>query len=214
MPITAHRPASAYTLTNLPNNGVLSAAHINGWQNAMSHYAERGMSPAIITSQRVNGVVQPAVGVCRKAPGNQWVLTYRSISVPFTVSPGHNWFTLYAAYRLNMMYADPNQQAGSTLTFEIVKGGAAAPVTFASWRSLLNVTGAVGSILVNAPLPQILSMSPVDTELLYLRVTFDLAEGNRALDGQAPLAGAYTASDFWNGLNWATIASYKDCDEC
>lgn len=217
MPITPLRDSPAYTLIDLANNAIIGNTALNGIENAKSHFAGRGMSPTTLCSQRVNGTIVPALGVSRRSgqgSNTGWFLGLFQIAVPFTVSPGHNWFTMFAHWRLNKMKEVNFAEYGAVLTFEVMKGGVAAPITFATWRQVTGVSNAEGSTLVNMPIPQALAISPVDTETLYLRVTLDLAEGNRDLDGQSPTAGTLTAANFWNGLNYLTVAAYRNCDGC
>ena len=224
---TPHRPMEGFTLTNVTNGQTIGTAAMNGVQNAMSTFAHRGhlhldICGSMVNEQRFN----PAIGITWLG-NNDIKLARRSICAPICLSPADTHYNLYLNYRLQPynQFADTDgvwSTIGGDIFVSLVKANQSYELAHVSFIDQPRPPY-YAETFVNAELPTRLLTNPVDAQVLYLKMTFDLTSKYKRTPNNA--TWYYAGSDdaflndgasawpnlqtFWNGLGALSFSTYK-----
>jgi len=214
MPFTPYRPAQPYALINITNGSTINAAALNGISNAMRYLVDVGRQPITASGARVNGRVIPIVGYAYPDSG-QYRIARKSVVIPCEVAPGTNRFCLFYTFRLNPVpLAFAPYLANASLQIDLIKAGAVYPLALAEMLATSPPLYG-GSELIIGKLPMELALSPVDTEQLYIRLSYDPSGGQDTLiDNNTHATPFPNFSNFWNGCGALSFATFRDCGNC
>lgn len=211
------RPQPANTLTTLANGQVLSASTINEAHKCMNALAGRGTRTAEIVGSRLNGRIVVPLGVVSKGFNNSYTIGRKSIAVPLWLPAGYDMIDMFFEVRLNpsIFHAPLNRWLGSEFIVEFVRGGIAWEVARLDWRLMSNVVFPLqtGFFKMTTPITGLFQTSPIHTEEIFIRLTFDMSEGVDDVLGM-DTAGTLPNPTFWNGCSYFVAACYKNIVLC
>lgn len=230
MPFTPHRPAPAFTLTNVVNGQTIQTAPLNGITNAMKHYSLRGHLHLSMSGMRTYPKVVPVIGVA-KPDLTTFKLSRKSICAPMAISPHDTHFDLLFNHRLFWYdtFTDDDgrlNQVGADVFVDLVKNNQVYRLAQRSFIDTQYLPSATGDSFVTGQLPTLFAANPVAPEITYMRLTFDFTSRYRrnALNSGWEYVGsdddyldldqyiAPTFNSFWNGIGLLSFSTYKPCN--
>ena len=214
------RDAPANNLSTLANGQVLSASTLNEASKCMNYLAGRGAVINTASGSRISGRIQLPLGVVSRGAitgsgqptfGDTFLLSTKAIAVPLWLPPGYNMLGMFLEVRLSQLKFSTlrNRYVGSTIAIELVRGGIAYPIVTLTWQNLTGNPLQVGFYQINQRITSLFQSSPIHSEEIHVRLTYDSTEGDTDLLGQFP-DGTITYPEFWQGMSYFSVAAYKE----
>ena len=198
MPIVPIRPHAIPA--PLAFGATITTTVVNGMNQAAKWITQGGYQALSLQSGRVNGRLHPKPGI---SGGNLFQLDIYTIDSRVFIPNGYNYFSLQASFKLNQIVT-----TGTVLTLEWLKGGAVTPIQTIRYDDPSLVLGGLGYRTIVDKLPFKALGSPHNIEQLYLRVSVDLCDGDRALDG-TPVTGT-VAPTYYQGIESLQLHVFRN----
>lgn len=206
MPIVIIRPSAIPSAPAL--GATITTTVVNGLNSAAKWITQGGYQALSLQSGRMNGRLHPRPGV---SGGVVFQLDNYVVDSRVFVPNGYNYFHLQATFKLNALGVASGTIYGAVLTLELLKGGSATPIQTIRYDDTdIAIAGGVGYRTIVDKLPFKALGSPRNIEELYLRVSVDLCDGNRTLDGVQVTPAQ--AVGFYQGIEALQLHLFRNTD--
>lgn len=237
MPFTPHRIAQPFTTTNVSSGQAISLNAINGVNDAMTQFSERGHLHVALCGYMVNEqkfyppIGQTYLGLTNGSNNNTY-LSRKSICIPVAISPNDTHYSLYLNYRLQpyASFQDTDgilSTVGPDVFVYLTKAGQSYELAHVSFIDQSTVPY-FNETFIDARLPTRLISEPVSVDTYYIVVRLDYTSKYKRTPNNA--AWYYAGQDdtrlddqasvwpnlltFWNGVGGLTFATHKPCEPC